>query len=62
MKKEDYACVRCGCQTEGDCGSVKLACDYCRREFDPSLLCRSCYYEPYPLRLCPKCIDRIKEL
>ena len=62
MEEEEFACVRCGCQTESDCGSVETRCDLCRENFDSSALCRRCYYEPYPLRLCPECIDRIKEL
>ena len=55
-------CVRCGEETEEDCGSREFACDYCRQSFDASRLCRACYFEPYPLRLCPVCIDAIKEI
>jgi len=56
--EEDFKCRLCGVEdTDTDCGSRQVMCDACREEFDPSELCRSCYYKPYPLRLCSKCIE-----
>ncbi len=61
--EEVAKCRLCGVQeTDGDCGSFNRMCDACREEFDPSELCRSCYYKPYPLRLCSNCIVEINEL
>jgi hypothetical protein len=61
--EEDFKCRLCGvAETDGDCGSREVLCDACREEFDPSELCCSCYYKPYPLRLCSKCIEETKEV
>lgn len=61
--EEDFKCRLCGIgETDGDCGSRDVTCDACREQFDPSELCCSCYYRPYPLRLCSKCIAQTSEL
>lgn len=60
---ENLKCRLCDAQeTDSYCGSREVICDACREDFDPSELCRSCYYKPYPLRLCPKCIEETKEV
>jgi hypothetical protein len=61
--EEDFKCRLCGAEeTEADCGSREVVCDACRQEFDASESCRSCYYKPYPLRLCAECITEINEI
>jgi hypothetical protein len=61
--EDDFKCRLCGIkETNTDCGSHEVICDACREHFAPSELCRTCYYKPYPLRLCPKCIEETKEV
>ncbi len=61
--EEISKCRLCGIdETDGDCGLRDATCDACREEFDASELCRPCYYKPYPLRLCSKCIAETSEM
>jgi hypothetical protein len=60
---ENLKCRLCDAEeTDTDCPSHDVECDACREDFDPSELCRSCYYKPYPVRLCSKCIEETKEV
>ena len=49
-------CVNCETPLDEPDESEEVQCDFCKCFYNRLALCRFCYYKPYPLRACPKCM------